>query len=375
MRWKLLVLVGLVTAALAGAIVHAQGGYPPHEDLYVNDYATVLTAEDAGNIRALFLDLKRDHGIEAVVLTIHTLSNYTTGDETIEQFATNLFNTWGIGDATRNDGVLILVAVDDRNVRIEIGAGYATSTNDVMAEVITEHMLPYFRRDEYSLGIYRGARAVVGELTGVWPDDLTPAIGSNTTSATTTTTPAYTVPEEDNGGGINPWILGGGGLGVAGAGAYGARQALRYRPRRCANCGTRMTRLDEVGDDVYLDSGQKLEELLNSVDYDIWKCPNCNNHDLYRYPSLLTGLKRCPQCGYRTVRSSSTTLVAATTHSTGEKQVTKDCNHCNFHNEEIVVIPRISQSSGSSSRGGGGRRSGGSFGGGRSSGGGASGSW
>jgi uncharacterized protein len=374
MHRKLLLLVVLVVAALAGPIVHAQGGYPPYEDLYVNDYAMVLTAEDAAHIRSMFMDLKRDHGIEAVVLTIHTLSNYTTGDETIEQFATNLFNTWGIGDATRNDGVLILVAVDDRKVRIEIGAGYAPSYDDVMAEVITEHMLPYFRRNEYSLGIYRGARAVVGELTGDWPDDLTPVTGGSNTT-TTTTAPAYTTTEEDSGGGINPWILGGGGLGIAGAGAYGARQVLRYRPRRCANCGARMTRLDEAGDDVYLDSGQKLEELLNSVDYDIWKCPNCNNHDLYRYPSLLSRLQRCPQCGYRTVRTSSTTLVAATTHSTGQKQVTKDCNNCHFHSEEIVVIPRISQSSGSSSGGGGSHSSGGSFGGGRSSGGGASGSW
>ena len=95
-------------------IARAQEGYPPPVDKYVNDYAGVLDliAEDA--LRDDLSRLDNQTGIEMTVLTVDSIYDYGTGDPTIESFATNLFNTWGIGDRTRNDGILILVAVRDR---------------------------------------------------------------------------------------------------------------------------------------------------------------------------------------------------------------------------------------------------------------------
>ena len=173
---RLLCVVGawLLVMAAGGPVTRAQGGYPEPVDLYVNDFARLLTPEHAAAIRSLFSDLKRDSGIEAVAVTIGSIGDYPTGDATIESFATHLFNTWGVGDRAKNNGVLILVAVNDRQVRIEVGSGYGTGLNAAMQEVIDEHMLPAFRRDEYSRGIYDGARAVVHELTGQWPDALAP---------------------------------------------------------------------------------------------------------------------------------------------------------------------------------------------------------
>jgi uncharacterized protein len=131
-----------------------------------------------------------------------------------------------------------------------------------------------------------------------------------------------------------------------------------------------MLRLDEAADDVYLDSGQKVEELISSVDYDIWKCLDCNTHTMNGYDNWLAWFKCCPQCHYRTVKVSSETLEYPTYDSTGRKRVTRECRHCKYHSSEIVVLPRRTRSSSSGSSP---RRS--SFGGGRSSGGGASGSW
>jgi uncharacterized protein len=162
---------------------------------------------------------------------------------------------------------------------------------------------------------------------------------------------------------------------VLGSAGLGVRQYLRYRKRRCPDCGMDMVRLDEASDDVYLDSGQKLEETLRSVDYDIWKCPDCNRHTLHGYRHWFSSLKRCPKCSYRTVKVTSTTLVSPTYSSTGKERVTKDCRHCNYHHTETVIIPMKTRSSSSSSSGSSSRSSGSSFGGGRSSGGGASGSW
>jgi len=165
-------LMILVAILLGSGIAMAQVGYPEPTDLFVNDYAGLLTADDTARLKNLFTDLKHDTGVEAVVVTINSIGDYDTGDETIESFATNLFNTWGIGDKERNDGVLMLVAVKDREVRVEVGAGYGDTQNANMQEVINEHMLPYFKEENYSRGIYLGARAVVGKLTGTWPEDL-----------------------------------------------------------------------------------------------------------------------------------------------------------------------------------------------------------
>ncbi|MBI5957806.1 MAG: TPM domain-containing protein [Chloroflexi bacterium] len=369
--WRL--AIGIIAAVLllsGGLIASAQGGYPERQDFYVNDYAGVMTVESVAQITALLTDLEQQHGIESTVLTVDSIHDYGTSDTTIESFATNLFNTWGIGDATLNNGVLILVAVADREVRIEVGEGYGDTMNDPMAYVINEFMLSSFRRGDYSMGIYQGTRAVIQSLTGVWPEDLNPAPSTPPTST-------YTDSSSEKGRSLWTYILGiGGGAGALGAGAYGVQTFSRYRKRSCPNCKTMLVRLDEVSDDVYLSDGQKLEEVLASIDYDVWRCPNCNYHTLLGYPRLMSGLRNCSSCGFRTLHVSSRTIDPPTYSSTGMREITEKCQNCSHDRSHTVIIPRLTRSTSSggshSSRSSGGGRSGG---GGRSSGGGASGKW
>jgi len=152
-----------------GTAVNAQGGYPPAHDPYVNDYAGVIDQQHVRDIRTMLTDLKEDADIQATVLTVNSINDLQTGDETIVSFATNLFNSWGIGDRVTNKGVLILVAVKDREVRIELGTGYGSQYNAAMKDVIDEYMLPAFKNSEYGSGIYQGTRAMIAGLTGVWP--------------------------------------------------------------------------------------------------------------------------------------------------------------------------------------------------------------
>lgn len=377
----LTIIVVIFTITLVSATAQAQDEYPQPDNSYVNDYVGLLTAEDTANVKNLFAALKRDYGIEATVVTIGSVSDYSTGDTTIESFATNLFNTWGIGDKSRNDGVLLLVAVDDRKVRIEVGSGYGRSQDANMQEVINEHIIPSFKSGNFSRGIYRGARAIVGKLTGEWPADLSaPAPAPTRVSSAPPPRTSGSIERTYNSvvndlADIHPATYIGGAVALVGVAGFGTRRYLRYRKRRCPHCQTYMVRLDEVSDDVYLDSGQKLEELLNSIDYDVWKCANCNTHTLHSYSNWFSGLKRCPRCSYRTVKVTSKTLSEPTYTSTGSKRVTKDCQNCDYRNTDIVVLPRRTRSSSSSSSFGSRSSGGSSFGGGRSSGGGASGSW
>ncbi|MCK5808874.1 TPM domain-containing protein [bacterium] len=140
-------------------------GYPTPKDDYVNDYADVLSQADADAIHKMFEDLEHQTGIEAVVITIDSMDNYDTEDSTIEEFSTHLFNRWGIGHKRDNNGVLILVAVKDRKCRIELGQGYGRRYDSVMKQVIDEKMIPHFKTDEYSRGIYEGSQAVVLKIT------------------------------------------------------------------------------------------------------------------------------------------------------------------------------------------------------------------
>ena len=155
-----------------GRIATLQRGrsdYPQAHDDYVNDFAGLLTERHAGQIRKRFGKLERKRGVEAVVVTINSIRDYPTGDATIESFATNLFNTWGIGNREKNDGVLILVAVQDRECRIELGAGYGTRYDSAMKSVIDRKIIPCFKKGDYSTGIYKGAFAAIGKLTGRIP--------------------------------------------------------------------------------------------------------------------------------------------------------------------------------------------------------------
>ena len=374
-------IISLAILLFTGLGVAAQGSYPEPQDLYINDYANLLSDTDRTNVNDLLVTLRQENDIEATLLTIGAINDYNTGDSTIEAFATNLFNTWGIGDRNKNNGVLLLVAVNDRKVRIELGNGYENRYNDEMQDVINEHILPSFRNGNFSQGIYRGTRAIVGELTGEWPADLNSVTagssGSQPTPVQINSSPSPTFLSSGNTGfDFHPGFLwGGGGLAIGAAGV-GLQRYRRYRKRRCPDCQTSMTRLDEVADDVYLDTGQKLEEMLKSIDYDAWKCPNCNYHTLYAYPSWFSGLKKCPQCSYRTVKTTTTVLEQATYTSTGRERITKDCQHCTYHQESIATIPMKTKSeSSSSSSFGSSSSSSSSFGGGSSSGGGASGGW
>src|SRR5512139_995640 len=164
-RLRLILSLTLLVTALPRVLpVAAQNGYPTRVDPYVNDFSSLLTTEHTASLRSLFSELKTDNGVEIVVVTLDSIHDYATGDAAIESFATNLFNTWGIGTAQKNDGVLILVAWKDREVRIEVGAGYGDTLNADMQAIIDEQMIPAFRDENYSQGIYDGARAISHRL-------------------------------------------------------------------------------------------------------------------------------------------------------------------------------------------------------------------
>ena len=157
-RPKIIALLLLLLPTLAFA-----QNYPRAENPYINDYAGIITAQDQASIREQLQSMRRDHGVEITVLTIDSRKTYGDSDN-IEGFATGLFNSWGIGDAQRNDGILILIAQGDREMRVELGRGYSAGYNAVAGDVVDQNFLISFGYDKYSKGIRIGTAEVIRRI-------------------------------------------------------------------------------------------------------------------------------------------------------------------------------------------------------------------
>ena len=152
-----------VFALLLAPIGVSAEPYPQHLTTTLNDYADLLPPDMEAKVIAEIEALRAETGVELTVLTIETRWAYDPSPS-IEAFATGLFNAWGIGDATRNDGILVLVVRDDREMRIELGSGYNPEYDLPAQDIINNVMLPEFRAERYDLGILSGTRAVADHI-------------------------------------------------------------------------------------------------------------------------------------------------------------------------------------------------------------------
>ena len=119
--------------------------YPDYSEIYVNDFADLLNEAEEDEIRADLKELRQEAGVEFTVVTIENMGQYGHSGP-IEPFATGLFNHWGVGDATRNDGVMMLVSRYDREMRIEVGSGYGHSKDAAMKDIIDDVIIPQLQK-------------------------------------------------------------------------------------------------------------------------------------------------------------------------------------------------------------------------------------
>lgn len=137
-------VLGLVCAPLA-----AQSAAVPTLSARVTDTTATLDAAAIARIEAPLAALESRKGAQVAVLVIPS-----TAPETIEAYAVRAFEQWKLGHAGVDDGVLLVVAKDDRTVRIEVGYGLEGAIPDVAAyRVIQEYLVPRFREGDFSGGI------------------------------------------------------------------------------------------------------------------------------------------------------------------------------------------------------------------------------
>ena len=137
----------------------ARGNYPA-PDGYVTDRAGIIVPADRAAAAALAGELEQKTGAQAALVTVDT-----TAPETIEQYAVNLFQAWGIGQRGRDNGLLILVAHRDRTARIEVGYGLEGIITDARAhQVYRQTLVPAFQRGEFGPGLIAALAQLAGDI-------------------------------------------------------------------------------------------------------------------------------------------------------------------------------------------------------------------
>ena len=135
---------------------------PPHLELTgrVVDAAELLEPEFEAELTQTLVRLETDTQVTLVVATTPDLKGLP-----IDQYSLELANAWGIGDAERNDGLVMLFAPNERKVRIEVGLGLEeVVTNEEASLIIEEGMLPELQNGNFEEGIRQGVFGLVREV-------------------------------------------------------------------------------------------------------------------------------------------------------------------------------------------------------------------
>src|SRR6476661_7270602 len=127
----------------------------------VVDQANIIQADTRAAIEQKSAELEEKSGIQLVVATVNSLE----GQE-IEPYANELFRKWALGEKKKNNGVLLLVAPNERRVRIEVGYGLEGTLTDALSKVIIVNAItPRFKTGDFSDGILRGVDDIITVLT------------------------------------------------------------------------------------------------------------------------------------------------------------------------------------------------------------------
>lgn len=139
-----------------------------------------VSAEVETQINSELISFQQSGGPQIAVAVIDS-----TGNATPENYSIDLARTWGIGDKEKDDGVLLLIALEDRTLRIEVGSGVEGELTDVTAgRIVDSVMLPRLRANDVDGAVRDGARAVMQ----VWRGEnvvLEPTVPSNTITEAT----------------------------------------------------------------------------------------------------------------------------------------------------------------------------------------------
>ncbi len=394
-RWLILAVILMLDVAAMAQTAYTIENLPNPKDNgsgYVSDPDGILNAQDRSTLNALCSQLEQNSTAQVAIVIVNSI-----GQENPKDFATRLFNHWGIGQADVDNGLLVFSVMDQRRTEFETGYGLEGVLPDVICYRIgMQELVPYFREGNYGAGLIAATQRIKETLEN--PETIEEIRSSGQPRQVIDGVPDglvwYAVIDALFVLFLIIWLI---------YTNYSKQELydrfmmvrkvhswvfillfplpyalfypllsrhlkkLRNQPRYGRKTGAIMHKLHETEDDRYLELGQVVEEHLGSVDYDVWITEDEEDILILPYKKRWSKYKACPKCQFKTYALSDTNVLRSATYShSGKKEVIHTCKNCNYRNRRVVVIPKKTRSSGGG---------GGSFGGGRSGGGGAGVSW
>jgi uncharacterized protein len=172
---RFLLYVSLIVGFCTFADAEIQFPLKPVEGKFFVDEVNLLSVSSANELEARLAVVLKEKAIPIIFVSIQSLKTYGAGSMSIERYARRLYDHWGIGheritvegrgigrsvDIPWNKGILFLVAVDDRKARIELGGGFLQHKNATCRSIMSDHIIPFFRKGDYQEGILNGIQAL-----------------------------------------------------------------------------------------------------------------------------------------------------------------------------------------------------------------------
>ena len=408
---------------IARAATYSPGDVPNvHVDdrtQFVANPDGILSKQAVARLNLLMQRMRRELSIEPMVVAVDDIDNPSD----YQDFATELFELWGLGKADVDNGLLLLIVKDRQEVAIRPGYGLEGALPDItIGRILREEFAPAARAENLDQAAiasmeamerilsdpnvaeeYRSSQQDVDEAAD--DDPAEDAFGHYVLIMSVVALVMLLIlliriwtlrgrSDYDKYRALAPWksvylILTAAGIFiplVASVPLILCLNRWRNRPRKCPKCATAMTKVDEVHDNDYLTPAQDLEERIGSVDYDVWLCPECGETDILAYVLPSSTYTECENCHARTMRPTGYRVVKRPT-SVNHGVALKDyeCLNCHHRRQDKIDLPpdQTRNVAGAAAagailggRGGfgggiGGGRIGGGFGGGRTGGGGA----
>ena len=143
----------------------------------VSDFAGLMSPDERVKILNRLKELRRKTGAQFALVTLQSLE----GGQ-IDDFTVRLFNKWGVGEKGKNNGVMLLVAIQDRKARIEVGYGLESILTDAQADrILKEQLFPSFKQQHYAEGLSLAVEQIAEIIEGgeTAPPQPRPAVAEN----------------------------------------------------------------------------------------------------------------------------------------------------------------------------------------------------
>ncbi|MFH0887271.1 MAG: TPM domain-containing protein [bacterium] len=188
MRRAVLLFVAVLFFASAA---HAADIKFPAYSGYVNDYANVLDSAIKAKLEAACTELEKKSTAEMAIAIVQTAEPLIP-----KEYATELFKKWGVGKKGKDNGVLVLLAMQERRVEIEVGYGLeGILTDGVCGRVLDEYVIPYFKQGKFGEGLYNGALALSGKIMEGSGDKMSVDASAPVTDTSTASTSSDDWPD------------------------------------------------------------------------------------------------------------------------------------------------------------------------------------